>query len=249
LTSVEQLRGNQEISNLYLAEAEALAARLGLRNVAVTLLRARGSNFLTAGDFTAATESYRKFLLEAEDAGAVQLQVSALRFLSYALQFQGLYSEMAQALDRALRLSESSGERANRTEVLALRARAALELGEVDNANLFIERAVDAIREDDVTAVSEVYDNLGMIRAAQGREADAEAALRHSVEVVAGTEYIWPIGNGVVDLAKFLAQSGRAAEASSVLDEFTPPKGWHMWDRAIDEIRGQIAAVSPGRQT
>jgi tetratricopeptide (TPR) repeat protein len=249
LTSIEQMRGNRDVANVYMAEADALAARLGLRNVAVTLLRARGTNFLTAGDFTAATESYRRFLSEAEDAGAVQQQVSALRFLSYALQFQDRYSEMAQALDRALQLSESSGERWNRTEVLALRARAALELGEIDDANLFIERAVDAIREDDVTALSEVNNHLGMIRAAQGREAEAESALRHSVELVADTEYMWSIGNAVVDLAKFLAQSGRAAEASSVIDEFPPPHGWHMWDGAIDEIRAQISALRPGLET
>jgi hypothetical protein len=88
-----------------------------------------------------------------------------------------------------------------------------------------------------------------MIRAAQGREAEAESALRHSVELVADTEYMWSIGNAVVDLAKFLAQSGRAAEASSVIDEFPPPHGWHMWDGAIDEIRAQISALRPGLET
>ena len=60
----------------------------------------------------------RRFLTR--DA-AVQLQISALRFLAYALRMRGDFSEMARVLDSSIAMSEATGERWNRAEVLGLR--------------------------------------------------------------------------------------------------------------------------------
>lgn len=247
LAHVELLSGNLEVADRYTAEAQSLASRLGLRNVSLDLARARAHKLLFSGEFDTAIDAYRQVIRDADDSGVGQMQIAGLRFLAYALRWQRRYSEMAEVLDRAIELSETSGERWNRAEVIATRARAALELGEIDAADNFIQRALECVRSDDVTGISEVYDHLGMIRAAQGRDAEAEAALRRGVDSVINTHYVWVLGNAIVDLARFLAERGRLDEASSLIEPFAhglKTRRRHMSDQEIDEVRQVITAAS-----
>ncbi len=242
LANVELLTGDPQKADMYWAEADLLANKLGLRDVALRLMSAHGITLLQSGQFDAAVRASQDLVAAAEDAGAIQQQVNALRVLSYALQLQHNYVEMARVLDPAVELSESSGERYNRAEVLGRRARAAVELGDIETAERFIKGALEVLRPEDVTGTSEVYDHLGVLRAAQGRDAEAESALRHSVEVVINTPYHWPLASAMVDLARFLALRDRFEEASTVTDQITG--GWHMFDGEIAEIRNLIAAAS-----
>src|SRR6267143_2994299 len=247
LASSETNRGELAAADRYLADAEALAAQTGLRNVALQAHLPRGTRLLLTRDLHGAEQVFRQYLVAARDAGVVQQQVSALRFLGYALLWQDLPAPAAEALDQALALSESSGERWNRAELLALRARAALELGDIPLAENFMDRALAMLRDDDVTAVSEVYHHLGMIRAARGRDAEAEASLRRSLEAVRRTDYHWPTSNSTLALAEFLAQRGRITEAAALVAE---REGWirehelHLWDPQIAEVRNLITAAT-----
>ena len=250
LAAVESVRGNIELATRFLEEGEALAAQLGLRNTAIHMMRNRAMNILRAGDASGSEVVCRQFLAAAEEAGAVQLHISALRFLAYALRVGGDFSEMARVLDSAIAMSEASGERWNRAEILGLRSRAALELGDLGAAEAFIQRAVEATREEDITGISEVQGHLGLLRAAQGRDADAEAALRRSHDVVASTGYEWMVADAAVNLAQFLAQRGRFAEARAIVDDWEPKVhtiGWRGWNptfRAIRELIGGGVAHS-----
>ena len=250
LAAVESVRGNIELANRFLEEGEALAAQLGLRNTAIHMMRNRAMNLLRAGDAGGSEVVCRQFLAAAEEAGAVQLHISALRFLAYALRVGGDFSEMARVLDSAIAMSEASGERWNRAEILGLRSRAALELGDVGAAEAFIQRAIEATREEDITGISEVQGHLGLLRAAQGRDADAEAALRRSHDVVASTGYEWMVADAAVNLAQFLAHRGRFAEARAIVDDWEPKVhtiGWRGWNptfRAIRELIGGGVAHS-----
>jgi tetratricopeptide (TPR) repeat protein len=244
LAHVELLTGDPQKADTYLAEADALTDKLGLRNIALRLMSARGLRLLQAGQFDASIRAYQEVVDVAEDASAVQSQLTGLRFTCYALQMQHRYEEMARVLDQAVALSESSGERWNRAELLALRSRAALELGDIEAADRFIRGAIEAVRPDDVTGTSEVYDHLGALRDVQGLDAEAESALRHSAEVVRDTPYHWPLELATIDLARFLARRNRFEEASTVLDRITG--SWHMFDGEISETRNLIATASRG---
>lgn len=244
LVNVEQLRGNSGAAELYLAEAQALAERYGLRNIAMNLLRPRGVAQLLSGDFGGAEQFFLEHLAAAEEAGAVQSLVSAQRFVAYSLIYAGNYLGASQILDRALQLSEASGETWNRAELLALRARTSLELGDLDLADALIQRALEARRDEDITGSSEVYNHLGLIRLALGRDDEAEDWLRKALEVVAGSGYAWMRSIAAFDLAAFLAAHGRAEEASVLVAEYTKvceDRGWHAWDPQAAEIRAAIA--------
>jgi class 3 adenylate cyclase/tetratricopeptide (TPR) repeat protein len=247
LARSETMRGNLTIAARYREEAEALAAQTGLRNVALQAYLPRGTRLLVTGDLRGAEHVYRQFVDAAREAGVVQLQVAALRNVAYALFYQNLPAPAADALDQALALSESSGERWNRTELFALRARAALDLGDVPSAESFMNRALEVYREDDVTAISEVYHHLGMIRAAQRRDAEAEASLRRSLNSVRDTDYGWPITNSALALAKFLAERGQVAEAAALVadrERWVREHELHLWDPQIAEVRTLILAAT-----
>jgi tetratricopeptide (TPR) repeat protein len=248
LVAVESGRGNVDQSSRHAAEAEALATKHGFRDVTLRLLFDRGAQLMLRGEFAGAESILGQYLAAASEAGAVQHQISALRFLGYTFFATGRDAEAEHAIDQALQLSEASGESWNRSELLGLRARAALELGQLETAEAFIERALATVRDDDITAVSEVNEQLGAIREAQGRDGEAEAALRESLRVVAGTEYYWPRLAAAVGLASFLAKKRKFEEAKSLSDEYGDLSlrlGWNIYSERLAEIRRLIASRRP----
>jgi tetratricopeptide (TPR) repeat protein len=247
LAPAEGMRGNQQAAERHLAEAESLAEILGFRNIGLGALMQRAGRFTIMGDLAASERTHREFLVAAEDAGAVQYQVSALRHLARDLLYLHRAGEAAMALDRALELSETSGERWNRSELWGQRALAALLLGDLEAAESFISRAVSSLREEDVTAIAEVYNYLGMIRSAQGRESEAEAAQRQSLAAVAQTDYNWVKVEPTLALTTLLAKRGALEEAKALFEErerWVHEQKIHLWDSELSEIRSLIAAKS-----
>jgi len=246
LSPAEAMRGDQPAAEHHLLEAENLAATLGLRGVALGALMQRAGRLGIMGDVVAAEKAHRELLAAAEDEGAVQYQVSALRHLANNLLYQRKADEAATALDRALDLSEASGERWNRSELQGLRARAALLLGEMGVAEDFIGRALSTLREGDVTAVAEVHHTLGLIRAAQGRVSEAEGAHRRSIETLAPTGYNWVKNESMFPLSRLLIERGEVEEGRSLFEQ---AKNWAreqkttVWDREIEEIQSLLASV------
>jgi len=243
LTAAEGMRGDQPAAERHIAEAEQVAAALGLRSVALGAMMQRAGRSFFTGDLVNAERAHREFLAAAEDAGAVQYLVSALRFLGRALIFQGRSGEAISVLDRALELSETSGERWNRSELFGLRARAAVQLGEIEAAESYINRALTSLRDNDVTAIGETYDQLGHIREAQGRHAQAEEARRRAVGAVAETEYNWIKTDFGLALAKSLVQVGAFDEARSLLEEherWARQQGITFWDLEIEKLRHSL---------
>ena len=220
LVAAERMRGNAAMSDRRAKEAEDLAVAHGFRDVILRLEFDRAAKHLFDGDLATAEAATRRYGFDAAEAGAVQHQISALRFLGYTLLYAGRFAESARAVDQALRLSQASGERWNRSELLGLRARAALELADLATADRLIDRAVATLRDGDITAVAEVHSHLGMIRAAQGRDAEAETALRHGLQIVDDTEYHLPRAEAALDLARFLAQRERFDEARDLCNQF-----------------------------
>jgi tetratricopeptide (TPR) repeat protein len=252
MVNVETMRGNAHLAERNLRNTEALATNYGFRGITTRLMHDRGVTCLSKGDLAGAEYHFRQYETAAREAGAVQQHIGALRFVGYTLISAGRFAEAAHAIDQAIELSEATGETWNRSELLGLRALAALNLGDLELSENFIERALATVREGDIAAVSEVNKSLGLLRAAQGRYAEAEAALRRSLQVVVDTEYLNMKTPAALALGLFLAKRGKFDEARSLCDEYaelTEELGWKGWKSVISAIRGLIAAGQPARDT
>jgi tetratricopeptide (TPR) repeat protein len=245
--------GNMDNAARHIAEADDLAAQHGLRNTALRVMFDRGVLRMWAGDLSGAEAALQEYERAAIEAGAPQHQISSLRFLGYTFLLGKRPGEAAQVLDRALELSLATGERWNRTELFGLRARAALNAGEIVAAEDYLKGALGTWRDGDITAMAEIYTHVGAIRSAQGRDAEAEAAFRQALGVLAGTDYAQSMTSldPTSSLARFLADRGQTDEAAQLMDEvadLVDTRGWHAWDREIGEIRELVTEVTAREQ-
>ena len=240
LFNAEILRGNAKLAEEHLTKVEAIAAGSGLRNIALETLVPRGHLLFETGDLAGAELTYERALNAAVDAGVVQQEIRALRWVAYVQIAQDRHREAGLTLDRALQLVEASGDRWNRSELFGMRARNALALNDQELAERMSDLSFGALRDDDVTAVCEAFTHLALIRAAQGRYVEAEAAVRRSVEAVSHTEYNLNKLEPALLLAEFLAQQGRLQEAAELVnycDRWVRERQWHRWDPAISRVR------------
>ena len=243
LTVAEGVLGNQSAAERHLAEAEALAASLGYRDIRLAAMMQRASRMQLMGDLQRSEPAFREFLAAAEEAGSGQSVISALRFLAAGLLYQRRPDEAAVALDRALDLSETTAETWNRSELLGFRSRASVMLGDLEGAELFINRALSSLREEDLSAVAEVYEHLGALRAAQGRKAEAEEALRQSLLVLSTTGYNFLKTQVSLALAKLLVERGAVREAATHLaqaDRWLGERKTGHWADEFSHIRASI---------
>jgi tetratricopeptide (TPR) repeat protein len=89
-----------------------------------------------------------------------------------------------------------------------------LEQGRVDEAERFALAARETVGPTDVTSLSTTAYTLGQIRAAQGRDDEAELLLREAYELVADGEHRMQQRDSLEALAQFLRDRGREAEAA-----------------------------------
>ncbi|GAC1613642.1 MAG: AAA family ATPase [Candidatus Dormibacteraceae bacterium] len=241
IAGAEVFHTRVDASEAHLAEALAIAHRLGLQALTTTLALGQGSRALLRGDLTTAEGHFRRIIQYAEESGSSP--ITGLRFLSYALDPQGRFLEGAAAVDRAIGVAEATGDRWNRSELNALRARFALELGEVDLAARRVDESLKWLRAGDVTAEAEAMHALGRVRAAQGLDDAAETAFRRGFDAVKTTDFNWPRTLMAIELAEFLIERGRSSEAATAMAEVEPwlrVCGWHLWDDRVAAIRAGI---------
>jgi hypothetical protein len=84
-----------------------------------------------------------------------------------------------------------------------------------------------------------------MIRDAQNRNTEAEAALRKAVEAVVSTEYMMLTVPAAVDLALVLARHGRTSEAAEISDRYRSVVRrlqWHEWDQQFARVEALIGS-------
>ena len=129
-----------------------------------------------------------------------------------------------------------------------MRARAELDAGDIGAADKFIELSLQSLRQTDLTAISEAHAALGVIRAAQGRDQEAEVALRRGLDVIAGTEYFHIKVLSGLALAQFLASRDRRSEARALAHEYgelVRGLGLHQWDRSVEKLDQALAGAQP----
>lgn len=161
------------------------------------------------------------------------------------------YDELDETMRRAVEESERTGERWNRTELLAARGLAATEHGALEAAESFFRDSYGSLREGDVSAESVADSCFARLRETQGRDEEAESLHRKAIERMRRTEYHVATALFATDFAEFLARRGRHAEARVLLEEAErvfASGGFVLRLRRRERIRALLAtAAGPAR--
>jgi tetratricopeptide (TPR) repeat protein len=144
-------------------------------------------------------------------------QARSLNHLAEILMNDGDEDRAERLVREAVRMLEPLGDRGYLCESQRLLAQILLHQGKVEEAEGFALEAVRTVGPEDVTSLATTRMALGLVRAAQSRDGEAETLLRESVEQ-ASLAPDWIRALTVRSLADFLRQRGRSDEAGE-LDE------------------------------
>ncbi len=216
------LRGQADAhrSKLELPEARALltqALELAEESGAIA---SRGWIFLTwarihllEGNLEAAEGAAEEAKRLSSEAGAVWAVARALNLGAWAAWWSGDIEKGEKRFRESIRLLKPLGDRAALCESQRGLAELMLARGRIDEAERLALEARETVGPQDVTSIATTMSALGLVRAAQGRDDEAEELLRGAVDHVTGIDFVEVQYEVLKPLAQFLRERGRVDEA------------------------------------
>jgi class 3 adenylate cyclase/tetratricopeptide (TPR) repeat protein len=154
------------------------------------------------------------------------------RLLATILMNAGRLAEADRLLEQAIKESEDSGEHWHRCELFARRSLIALRQQNLELAERFVQSSLALARPSDESAMAESHGALAELRAAQGRDAEADAAYETSIQALK-TFSPGPVSQDVeFSRARYLVNRGRGREALPILETY------EAWLNAMDYTYG-----------
>jgi tetratricopeptide (TPR) repeat protein len=226
------LLANTHRAKLELDDAETLLARardLAEESGAVV---GRGWVFLTwsrvyllRGNLEQAEEASQEAIRLFSEAGAAWAAARALNIAAWTAWAAGDVIKAEKRFRESIRTLKPLGDRAALCESQRGLAQLLVELGRIDEAERFALEARETVGPTDVTSLSTTSTALGIVRAAQGRDVEAEALLRDAVDIISPTDFREAELEALRSLAQFLRSRGRDEDAQQVeerCDELLP---------------------------
>jgi class 3 adenylate cyclase/tetratricopeptide (TPR) repeat protein len=224
-----QALGTVAVVRLDVAQAEQLAARaLELAEESESIraraaaLRLRGWIEDLRGDIDAAEETYREVLVLYADVG----YRTAVGFTNSYLGRLRLRRDDARGAERylreAVRILSGAGDRGRRCEAERLLAQALVAQGRLEEAERYALLARETVGPQDRLSVGTTTMALGIVRAAQGRDEEAESLMREALTWHQASDLRYAEIEALQTLAEFLRTRDRADEATPLearLDE------------------------------
>jgi tetratricopeptide (TPR) repeat protein len=217
---VIQAVAQNAIISLDVVEAESLARQATELAEASGSVRARAAALGTQawlaeiqGRYDEAERSYRELIQLYTDIGNSQGVGSAQMYLGRLLQSSGRGDESEAILRESVRALKRVGDRGHLCEAQRFLAQTLVARGKVDEAERLALQAIEAVGPEDQLSIWTTRMALGVVRAAQSRDAEAEQLLRDSVEAFARNGLRYAELQALDHLAAFLHERGRNGEA------------------------------------
>jgi tetratricopeptide (TPR) repeat protein len=139
----------------------------------------------------------------------------------------GLAEQSEKEFREAARVFQANEELSRLSEAHRALAEALLVTGRLEEADRFATLARSEVSAQDLTSQSSTMTTLGLVRAAQGSDEEAEALLREALGFLDGTDYRLLQAEARVGLARFLRARDRVDEAAEVERRLPDPvPGW-----------------------
>ena len=204
---------------LELAEhSGSIVARASAASSKALLLSAKGDVEGAAGWYTKALELYR-------EAASVSDIAWTSRHLGIVAWKMGERERAEKLLRESIRLLAPMRERGTLCESQRYLAQLLLEQGRIDEAEKYALAARDTVSAEDIVSRATTRVALGQVRAAQGRDEEAETLFAQALEIVGTGEHCRILLDVLPPYADFLRAHGRedeAAELDATLAERVP---------------------------
>jgi len=207
------MAGQPDQARDHIASAKPLLAQAGVRS-ATFLVIAQSLLEMASDQLGPAAKRLRDAIAAEEHEGFSTLFLQ--RSLAICLTRSGRLIEADTVLESALKRSEESGELWNRCELFAKRGVVAVRRGDLQAAEGYVRRSLETALPNDVSGAVESNWALAELRAAQGRDDDAEATYRRITAMLA--DYYDVLEEVDLSFARFLISRSRGNEARPVLD-------------------------------
>jgi class 3 adenylate cyclase/tetratricopeptide (TPR) repeat protein len=164
-------------------------------------------------DAQAALEAAREHLAE---AGAAWSLARTIHFAAWVARHKGEAQRAERLFRESIRILAPLEDRATLCESQRGLAELLVAEGRVDEAERFALAARETVGPQDLTSISTTTMALGLVRAAQGRDDEAEALLREACESISESEHRLHQRDALESLAQFLRARGREDEAAEL---------------------------------
>ena len=215
LAGIYTSRQEDDRAEPLIERAKALAEESGS-------LTARAHAYMQSGelygwrrrDEEALEEYERARELFAEVGAATHLARAMLRIAS-TVRRSGDLEEAEKLAREGIRILKPLEDRGTLCEVQRFLAEVLLDQGRLDEAELYALKAVETVGPQDVSSQASTKASLALVRASQGRDEEAEALLRESIEILERSEYSRFLSDPLEAMIQFLEERERFEEIAA----------------------------------
>jgi len=187
-------------------ESGSIVARASAAQSKGMLHRVRREYEEAEGWFTKALDLYRETATVSEIAWTS-------RQLAQVAWETGNPAKAEKLFRESIRLLAPMKERGTLCESQRLLAQLLLAEGRIDEAEKFALAGLETVSAEDATSRATTRIALGQVRAAQGRDQEAETLFREAVDIITGSEHCRILLDVLPPYAEFLRAREREAEA------------------------------------
>jgi class 3 adenylate cyclase/tetratricopeptide (TPR) repeat protein len=149
--------------------------------------------------------------LFAEVGSATSLAHSILR-IGRLVARRGDTAEAERLFRESIRILQPTEDRGTLCEVQRSLAEILLEQGKIDAAEVYALKAVETTGPLDVSSQATTRKTLAMVRAAQGRDDEAEVLFREAIDLLERSEYTRFLSEPLKAIIQFLEERGRVED-------------------------------------
>jgi class 3 adenylate cyclase/tetratricopeptide (TPR) repeat protein len=173
----------------------------------------RGYLHLLRREYDEAVTAYEEAIELFTEVGAAQRLGRVLNHLAWAVRGRGELAAAEKRFRESIRVLQPVEGRGSLCESQRALAQLLVEQGRLDEAERFALLARETVGPGDRTSIATTTMALGLVRAAQGRDAEAEQLLRQALETMDGTDFKRIEIELLDPLVQFLRDRGRDEEA------------------------------------
>ena len=209
-------RLDMETARAKLAQARDLAEESGAINARGRVYLAWTKIYLLQGELEQAEESFAEAERLFSEAGAVWAVGRSLNIGAWVAWESGDLAKSEKRFRESIRLLKPIGDRATLCESQRSLAELLIVRGRIEEAERYAMDARETVGPLDVTSLATTAASLAQVRAAQGRDEEADALFEEALAAVVDTDFRNIEHEVLRPYAQFLRDRGRDDEAERV---------------------------------